>query len=355
MIHSSPVKLFDMREGYGSIVNILGISDPSVHFIERRWVMYVGGFNTRFKNNIYSLHLPRGYPLSCNEWKFDTDPGNPRIAQALITQPKIKEWDGYGLHSPCYVKGLVDGTPYERIYYAGRSSGKITDNSKPYRIGYLEKADHEWKHQSQPLAIEGAANSLNVLEPKVEYMDGKWRMRYVTTPVESGKIALPNYRIMYTESEDGVNNWSEPSELFSNQEGYYDSIVIKTKNGYGMIVTRNSNLYSRDPYPEQGIWWLTANFLSKNRNDWSKTPQKLLEPAKDPDGWYVNGMCGPSAQYGNTSEDEDTLYIFFVSATKKTPWLKTSLMRLLRGNRPLVPAPYYLAIGRIEVSSADLM
>ena len=136
---SKPVKLFDMREGYGPVKNLLGISDPSVHKINGQWVMFVGGFHTGFKNNLYCLRLPAGAGLASNNWLFETQADNPRKAKALVAQPSSSSWDGYGLHSPCYTSGLVKGKVCERIYYAGRSSRTVTDNDKPYRIGYLEK------------------------------------------------------------------------------------------------------------------------------------------------------------------------------------------------------------------------
>ena len=198
-----------------------------------------------------------------------------------------------------------------------------------------------------PLEVDQA--NPNLLEPKIEYLEGKWRLRYVKTPVESGKTAWPTYTIMYSESTDGVSNWSKPSTSFSQQEGYYDSVVIPTREGFGMVVTRNSNLYGRSPYPDQGIWWLTAPTLSSQREDWTKHPYQLLDPSMDTSGWYHNGMCGPSVQFGDQPHDQNTLYVFFVATTQKVNWFTSTCQRMLQFKLPLVPAPYYFAIGRIEV------
>lgn len=218
----------------------------------------------------------------------------------------------------------------------------------------MEKTADGWQHQAEPLAITGDDERPNVLEPKVEYLEGKWRMRYAMTPVESSKHAWPDYTIMYTESDDGVN-WSTPTTFFSSEEGYFDSVVTPLKEGgYGMAVTRNSNLYGRSPFPPQGIWWLTAPFLSARREDWTREPVQLLDPATDTEGWYVNGMCGPALQFGNTPDDQDTLYIFFAGTTERMNWLTGSLRRILKGKEPLPPAPYFLTIGRLEVSRNEL-
>lgn len=348
-------KLFDMRDGYAPIRNILGLSDPSVHYIDNQWVMFIGGYNTSLKTNIYSLRLPKGDKLNSNNWQLDTVEGKPQLAAALIQQPtpEQSEWDGYGLHSPSYVKGKVDGHWRERIYYAGQSSKKITDNDSPYKIGFMEKTADGWQHQDRPLDISGDKERPNVLEPKVEYLDGKWHMRYAMTPVESSKHAWPDYTIMHTESDDGVN-WSMPTVFFSNEEGYFDSVVVPFEKGYGMAVTRNSNLYGRSPFPPQGIWWLTAPTLSSRREDWTREPIQLLDPATDTDGWYRNGMCGPTLQFGNTSDDQDTIYIFFAGTTERTNWFTGSLRRILQKKGPLPPAPYFLTIGRLEVPKSEL-
>jgi hypothetical protein len=65
---SAPTRLMDMRDGYPSAVDVLGFSDPSVHFVDGRWTMFIGGlYLPALKTNIFTFVLPRGAPLSSND------------------------------------------------------------------------------------------------------------------------------------------------------------------------------------------------------------------------------------------------------------------------------------------------
>jgi hypothetical protein len=79
----------------------------------------------------------------------------------------------------------------------------------------------------------------------------------------------------------------------------------------------------------------------------------VVDPDNDTDGWYANGMCSPSIQWGNTEADRNVLYVFFVATTAKVQWFKESSQRLLHGKRPLIPAPFYFTIGRVAVTLKD--
>jgi hypothetical protein len=205
-----PVKIFDQIQKYGAITNLLGIGDPHVVKLQNQWVMFVGGFQTNFKNNIFTATLPIGESLSSNNWVITTQEDNPTKAKPLAENSKKGSWDYFGFHTPCYVSGKgMDGKTVERVYYTGRASKTVLDNKEPYSIGVFEKTKKGWKRYPSPI-LKGTSESPNVLEPKARYINGKWRIWYVTTKQETGKKGYPKYCIKYVESENGINNWSEP-------------------------------------------------------------------------------------------------------------------------------------------------
>ncbi|HEU4326347.1 MAG TPA: hypothetical protein VFS21_24615 [Roseiflexaceae bacterium] len=344
----SMTKLFDMRDGYAPVRGILGMSDPSVHCIDGRWTMFIGAMGWSFKTNIICARLPEGAPLDSAEWSFEMLPGSGHRVKWLIPQPPRGSWNRF-LHSVCYVKGMVNSVPVERIYHAGRTTENVSDLTTPYTIGFMEKVDGVWISRKQPLALRGTKEYPSILEPKVEYVNGRWCMRYLAIPGKTNKNTIPSYTILYSESADGEHHWTEPVVMFDTREGFFDSVVLPAKeDGYLMALTRDSNLESLPNYPPQGIWLSSSPTYSCNRKDWS-SPVRVVDPSDDTDGWYANGMCSPTMQWGNTALDADTLYIFFVAATQKTSWLKESLRRLSRFQRPLVPSPFYFTIGRAEI------
>lgn len=348
---TAPVKLMDMREGYEGISNVLGFSDPSVHFVEGRWTMFVGGLHfPSLKTNIFTFELPEGAPLSSPDWRPKIEAGSRKRAERIVDQPAKGSWDRF-MHSVCYVRGLVDGEEVERIYHAGRNTEWLWDEKTAYRIGFMEKRNGRWECEPTPLPLH-SQDRPSVLEPKVEYLDGKWSMRFLSIPMGLTGEDWPDYTLFYCESDDGVS-WTTPS-VFStndtNQAGYFDS-VLNQREGDGIFtlaLTRDSNLSAIRPYPAQGVWLSAAGRPFTKLEAWP-APQLVVDPAEDADGWYANGMCSPTAQWGTTAQDSDTLYIFFVAATEKQSWFKESLRRLASFRRPPVPAPFYFTIGRVGV------
>jgi hypothetical protein len=77
------------------------------------------------------------------------------------------------------------------------------------------------------------ADRPSVLEPKVEYLDGKWRMRFLSIPVGLTSRDWPDYTIYYSESADGVTQWSEPTIFTSNDSdhGFFDSVMLPGSSG----------------------------------------------------------------------------------------------------------------------------
>ena len=357
---AKPVRLFSMLDGFepsfGPVKNILGMGDPDVHKIGDQWWMFFGGFRRNFKNNLFSASLPPGAPLSSNEWSVTTG-ADPRRATPLIEQPPWGGFDGWGLHTPSYVCGEdidANGNSVrrERIYYAGRSSRTVTANKKPYSIGMLKKTPAGWARHPEPI-LTGTPDSPSVAESKARYFEGKWRIWYVSTPGEIGKRDLPEYRIEYVESEDGMTDWSAPKVLFSTVEGYFDAVVIPVADGYEMVVSRGGNLYAAPGFPPQGLWLLRSKTPSGIRADWSSKPTQILDADRG-EAWYEGGIFGPSIHYGDTPDDSDTLYVFFSSVHRKINWARLAAKRMLTLKRPPVPAPFYFSLGRMQVRTQGL-
>jgi hypothetical protein len=337
------VVFFDMLTGLHPVRNVWGVSDPDVHKIDGRWVMFLGGVTNRLKVQLFAAVLPEGAPLSSTAWSLVTDP--PGKAVPLAPAPPKGQWDARGMHTPSYVRG--PGGREERIYYAGQSSRSVTGKRSRYAIGYLVRTHAGWQRHGPPVHI-GTPERPSVLEPLVRYDDGVWRMWYVSAPHEVGRGELPDYQLEYVEGDDGIR-WSTPQVLFSVEDGYFDNAVQSVDGHYEMVVARGTNLYGTPGYPAQGLWWLRSPRLSGRRADWTGTPVRLLDTDVEPLPWFANGGCGPSFHYGDTETDRDTMYVFFTGTHARTNWLKIAAARLARRRRPPVPAPFYLATGRIAI------
>jgi hypothetical protein len=339
----NPIKLFDMRDWFTPVRNVLGIGDPDVHKVDGRWTMFLGGFQTSFKNNLFTATLPPGAPLSSTEWRLTTVASNHRRAAPLVDQPPQGSWDAFGLHSPSYVQGPTA----RRIYYAGRGGKSVTDNTVPYAIGMLEWTGADWERRPAPV-LRGTHDLPNVLEPKVRYLDGKWRMWYAATPVEAGKTITPTYQVRYVDSDDGLA-WSQPQVLFSSHENFYDAAVWTSDHDtYEMLTCRSTNLYARPDFPKQGLWWLSSTAPSGRRADWTSHPVLLLDADNGPE-WYGNGIFGPTIAHDDTTDDPDTIYVFFAGVTKERSWWRTTLRHARSLRPPPVPAPYFFTIGRAQL------
>ncbi|PLR73841.1 MULTISPECIES: hypothetical protein [Bacillus] len=349
-IVKKPVKLFDQIERYGEITNVLGFGDPHVEKVDGRWQMFIGGFQTNFKNNLFTASLPHGEPLSSNNWKLSMDNQNPKKAKPLIENSEKGSWDYFGFHTPCYVKGKgKNGETKELIYYTGRASKKVLDNDAPYSIGAIERTAGGWRRIPFPV-IMGTSSSPNVLEPKAGFIDGKWRMWYVTTRRETGKKGYPHYTIMYTESDNGLTGWSSPFPLFGEDENYYDaSVHPSAPEGFEMLVCRSTNLYGRKPFPKQGLWLLQGTEPDGKRSGWSSDPYCILD-AEEGEDWYKHGIGSPSGHYGESEADRNTLYVFFTGLHRERNWMNIALDCLKKKRRPPFPSPFYFTVGRVELT-----
>ena len=190
------VPLFSMVDGMAPVTNVLGVSDPDVHRIDGRWTMYLGGFTTRLRVELFSATLPAGAPIGSDGWTLTTQPGSARRALPLVPPPPRGQWDRYGMHTPCYVGGPDD----RRIYYAGRRSRAHTGPTSRYAIGVLRQVGGRWVRHGPPV-MAGTTERPSALEPLVRCDDGIWRMWFQSTVSEPGPGEMPDYRIHYCESE----------------------------------------------------------------------------------------------------------------------------------------------------------
>jgi hypothetical protein len=228
----------------------------------------------------------------------------------------------------------------EHIYYTGRNSRSFVENDRPLAIGVIEKGPQGWVRHRDPV-LRGTDDYGSVLEPKVRYFDGKWRMWYVATPKVAGRKTPPNYQVRYVESDDGLVGWSRPKVLFSTAEGFYDAVVARVEDGYEMVTCRSGNLGGWADFPPQGIWWLASSMPSGNRADWTTNPVVLLDADRCGADWYAGGVTDTSVQY-----EGGRMFVFFTGVHRETSWLRMSIGNLLALRKPPIPAPFYISIGR---------
>lgn len=311
------------------------------------------GFQRNLRNNLFGLRLPPDADLDSDDWRFDTHPDEPRYAVPLAQQPPRRAWDGYGLHEPCYVKGLVPapsggmagGTvECERIYYTGRGSPRPAGPTSSYAIGFVQWTSRGWVRHPEPV-ITGSADRPTVVGPQVQYLDGKWRIWYCATAGIPGKGELPHDRIEYAESDDGVR-WSEPRVLFTEEDAFHHTTLAPVEAGYEMVASRGHNLFETAGYPAQGLWLLSSASPSGRRQDWSARPQPILPP--EPGSWYANGAFGPSLAYG-VRDRKPVRHVFFSGVHPRPSWPSLAVRSLAAGRRPPVPAPFYFAVGRLTI------
>lgn len=347
-----PQAIFGMLDGYRPITNLLGAGDPDVHRIDDQWWMFFGGFQRNFRNNLFSASLPRGAHLSEGaKWTMTTAPAHPNTALPLVDQPVKGAWDHYGLHEPCFVSGPApesagEQIPCRRIYYTGRASRQVLGNKAPYAIGVLEWTPEGWKRCPRPVVV-GDTHAPSALGPKVVYADGKWRMWFRATPREPARGDHPVHEIRYTESEDGINGWSQPRPFRSSTEGFAHAYVLNSGARSEMLLSKSPNLYGEPHYPPQKLWLSTSTTPSGDVRDWS-APEEVLDAAKG-DTWMRNGLFGSSLCVDDAPGTADIRRVFCTGVHESISWPKYALGRLAAFRRPPVPAPYYFTIGHFTL------
>lgn len=245
------------------------------------------------------------------------------------------------MHTPSYVPPI--GEQPARIYYTGRGSRKHYGPTSSYAIGAIEYIDGEWRRMDGPL-IEGSGSRRSVLEPFVVTDRGRYVMWYQANPHEIGPGELPDYELRVAESIDGVE-WSAAKVFATPAEGFFDNALVRTDEGWLMVLARGSNLHGTPDFPSQGLWLTQCRELSSDRADWSE-PVRVLDtdlPGTAP--WMAQGVYAPAVL---VTEDGDV--VIFVTGVRDAPsWPVFNLQRILRGRRPVVPSPFYLSVGALTL------
>lgn len=341
-----PVQLFGAASGLAPITNLLATGDPDVQRFGDQWWMFFGAAQVDAAGNmagvnIFTASLPSGAALNRTDWSITCTEASSQDAQPLVQQPQRGQWDEW-LHTPSYVHGPStrsalgqhDGKRMrDRIYYAG-SSASSGSAERQLSIGVMERVDGTWVRRADPV-LRGTTSNPCVFEPKVRFLHGKWRMWYLAAPKEPESGELPDYRIEYVDSDDGID-WSEPHETFSSADSYFDAAVTQRPDGagYDMVAARGPNRFATPGFPSPGLWWLGSRAPSGNRSSWTADPVQLLD-AESGAVWYAAGAFGPCARY-DTDNDPGLIHVFFTGAAQPAPH------------------PYVLSIGRLDIRQPTL-
>lgn len=315
---------------------VLGLSDPDVHLVEDRWVMFIGGFSTTFRNRLYRALSPAWDEPGQSGWVLERHP--------VIADPPKGAWDAGGMHTPSYVPPHR-GHP-ARIYYAGRESSRHYGKGSTYAIGVLTLGDRgAWMRREAPV-LWGWAGRGSVLEPRVIAVDGGYRMWLLATPHEVGPGEQPDFELHVSDSADGVN-WQPSRRFATTTEGFFDNAVYPTGHGWEMLLARGTNLHATTPYPGQGLWIMRATWPSPDRGDWSP-PRRLLDTdATGTPSWMRRGVCGPSV----VPLHDGRRRVFLTGTHDAGSWPKAARFRLAHARRLPVPSPYFLATGNIDLTT----
>lgn len=330
MVLSSPdtTVLWDMVDG-PMPRGLLGVGDPDVHVIDDVPTMFLGGFSTSFRNRLYRAVLSPGADPASAGWKLDVD--DRGLVRALVADPPRDAWDGAGMHTPSYVP--ESSTQPARIYYTGRSSRKHYGPGSNYAIGAVELIDGEWRRREAPL-IEGVAPRQSVLEPLVVAESGWYVMWFQANPHEVGPGELPDYELHVAESADGIS-WSAPRVFATSTEGFFDNAVVRVDDGWLMVLAHGSNLHDTPDFPAQGLWCSRSQKLSADRADWTEPVRVLDTDLPGTPTWMARGVYGPAILPVDDGEP-----VIFATGTRDAPsWPVFNAKRLIRGRKPVVPAP----------------
>ncbi|WP_444963963.1 hypothetical protein [Nocardiopsis sp. M1B1] len=333
--------LWDMVDG-PMPRGLLGAGDPDVHVIDGVPTMYLGGFSTTFRNRLYRARLAPGQALDSGRWVFDTD-ARGRV-RPLVVDPPRDGWDRAGMHTPSFVPG-IDGHP-PRLYYTGRASLRHYGSRSSYAIGVLEYRGGRWERRAEPV-LRGSAPRMSVLEPLVVHDRGRYLMWFQANPHEIGPGELPDYELRVTESTDGLS-WSAPKVFAGPEEGFFDNAVHRVDGRWVMVLARGSNLHGTPHFPDQGLWITTAAELVPERSGWTAPVRVLDTDHTDTPEWMARGVYGPALHALEGAGEAVLLY----TATRDAPkWAEFNVRRLLRGRRPVVPSPFYLAVGQSRLTA----
>ncbi len=318
---------------------ILGLSDPDVHYVDDRWVMFIGGFSTSFRNRLYRATAPRGADPADGKWQISPRP--------VVSDPGPGDWDAGGMHTPSYVPAHHGRPPL--LFYAGRASRRHYGPGSSYSIGLLhQRPDGAWDRQPTPVLTGWDDRRRSVLEPLVVPIETGYRMWFLAAPHEVGPGEQPDFQLHVTDSVDGVS-WSRPALFATREEGFFDNAVYPTASGWEMLLARGTNLHGTDPYPDQGLWIMRAASPSPIRSDWTEPARVLDTDAPGTPAWMARGVCGPSVAV----RTDGSRVAFFTGTHDATGWVRAARTRLRGARRLPVPAPYFLATGQSALISGE--
>jgi hypothetical protein len=300
MMERLETKVFDPADGFGSLSDVVEVTDPTLARRENQWWLYCASeVAGRPGIQLVSASLPAGAPLSPTGWTLTPDPDDARKIATLAGYGASHTWDLQGgRHCPCYVRGWDPerGDWVERIYYAGSAEHLWG----PYAIGFLEWNGHAWIDQPAPafVAIEPWERG-SVYEPNVIYADGMWKLWYVAGSNQQDYLVHG-----FAESPNGRTGWSARRIFAPAEERMFDFCVFPGSSGYEAVFSR---VWVRDAPapPETGLWWCTAPDPSGSLEDWSR-PVHIMT-AEDR-GWHA-GPWKPSAR--QSDRDLGRRLVFF--------------------------------------------
>ncbi|GAA1546508.1 hypothetical protein [Brevibacterium picturae] len=326
--------IWDML-GPGMPRGVLGLSDPDVHLIDGRWVMFIGGFSTGFRNRLYRARLPAGVEPDHGGWVLDREP--------VVADPPKGAWDAGGMHTPSYVSAH-HGYP-ARLYYAGRATARHYGEGSAYAIGVLTLHNQGvWTRREVPV-LRGWPGRASVLEPLVIPVEGGYRMWFLATPHEVGPGEQPDFELHVTDSADGID-WQPPRRFATTAEGFFDNAVYPTGQGWEMLLARGTNLHDTTPYPGQGLWVMRAASPSPDRADWSPPERVLDTDIPGTASWMGRGVCGPSVVPLPAGRRQ----VFLTGTHQAGSWWQGARFRLAQAGRLPVPSPYFFATGTINLT-----
>lgn len=318
---------------------VLGLSDPDVHPIGGRSVMFIGGFSTSFRNRLYRATAAMDAEPETAQWELNARP--------LTPDPPRGSWDSGGMHTPSYVAAHAGQCPL--LFYAGRGSRRHYGPGSSYAIGVLrQRRDGGWERHHDPV-VTGWGDRRSVLEPLAIPVDTGYRMWFLAAPNEVGPGEQPDFELYVSDSTDGVT-WGRPVQFSTRGEGFFDNAVYRTGTGWEMILARGTNLHGTEPFPEQGLWLARSDSPSPLRADWSRPVRILDTDVPGTPAWMARGVCGPSV----VVQPDGSRVLFFTGTHGATSWLDAARTRLRTENRLPVPSPFFLATGRGLLAADDV-
>jgi len=317
-------KIFDPKDGFAPLTNVIEITDASVAKRGDRWWMYVAGEARGHEGiQLFSASLPAGAPLSAQGWTLTPEPKDPTRIALLAGQEASQAWDlKGGRHCPAYVKGWDPQRQdwVERIYYAGAAANPWG----PYTIGCLQWDGRSWVDEREPVFVANEDwERGSVYEPNVIYADGKWKMWYVAGSNHEDYLVQG-----FAESADGRSNWTQHKIFIPAEEKVFDFCVIKRSQGYEAVFSKVW-LGKRAAPESTGLWWCRSATPSSDFKDWSMPCQIMNATDR---GWHA-GPWKPSVQYGEV--DPQRMFVFFDGG-------------YIKGN-DLSGFPYAFTLGCLEI------